>query len=1051
MKPEESIRTALSLLFQEGSVVELRALGDRTHYGYYTDHDKLARDAAILDTTPGISGIYITLNRVNPVLLSRCANRIKKAGQKEPQTADGDIIRRSWFPIDIDPIRPAGISSSDDEHTAALKKAAIIKAYLTEMGWPDPIHADSGNGAHLLYQIDLPADQENTLIIRDCLKTLDQIFSDAQSAIDTAVANPARIWKLYGTRSRKGDHTIERPHRISHIITHPDSIEPVSVPCLMSLASLCMEPDQVEKPGISRSGTPGLSEPSRQSGISGVIDLAEWLTRHGLSYSEKPYHAGRLFVFDECPFSSAHKDGAYAIQFANGGIFAGCHHTSCGGNSQRWHELRERFDGSGKERRYEERIKQGIKKRARAKAERDGMNLQQDGDLAIPGIEPFDLGSGDEKDQDIQNEAFRVLQTGDPIRYILDTFALAHEGDEIVAQCLLMSLASRAVINSKGLHVLVTGESGKGKSHAFESMMDLIPQEYCLGGRLTDKALFYQNNLRKGSVICLDDVSLSFSLQETLKGVTTSFKKPFIYRTLDKDRNSLTKVIPERCLWWIAKKEGTGDDQVWNRMLTVWIDDSQIQDDLVLARELDEAARPASPCVTISREMRICRALWDHLASVSVRIPFARRIRFTNSKNRRNSSMLLDLVRSIALLFQYQRERVEIGTMIEVQAEIQDFEKAREIYLLLNGDCGGQMTKMTRTEQLLVNAIRSTGKTEFTVKELQKLISRSQSTVSRLLSGNPSREDHAGLLEKCPPLSFYDRSEPREDGGYQRVRVYSWDYDLDEIWSAGVSCWLDESDKNNSHSDHDDDPDGAMHLCTPMYEQCTPKCIDSVSGYESVSDNLNEMADSPSVMHTPARAYRESLGEKTSLYVPENCAYTIPKSIIFPDLPEKVGDPLIKSMHEGVHNQCIDVHCMHRSEVVPAEIGKKGKTFGIMDINPNMFHLTERMADQVCDCCGRKGVHYREKGGGTTSGQKRRMICERCYSKAVSREVMTFQALPGVLPLHSMKQTDRSLGRCHLCKLHPITWFDEDSKIGLCERCYHRERFSNRNNIEGTV
>ncbi|MGV8110913.1 hypothetical protein [Methanospirillum sp.] len=109
----------------------------------------------------------------------------------------------------------------------------------------------------------------------------------------------------------------------------------------------------------------------------------------------------------------------------------------------------------------------------------------------------------------------------------------------------------------------------------------------------------------------------------------------------------------------------------------MWIDDSQIQDDLVLARELDEAARPASPCVTISREMRICRALWDHLASVSVRIPYARRIRFTNSKNRRNSSMLLDLVRSIVLLFQYQRERIEIGTMIEVQAEIQDFEKSQ--------------------------------------------------------------------------------------------------------------------------------------------------------------------------------------------------------------------------------------------------------------------------------------------------------------------------------------------------------------------------------------
>lgn len=70
MKPEESIRYALSLLFCEGSVVELRALGERTHYGNYSEHDKLARDAAILETTPGITGIYVTLNRVNPALPS---------------------------------------------------------------------------------------------------------------------------------------------------------------------------------------------------------------------------------------------------------------------------------------------------------------------------------------------------------------------------------------------------------------------------------------------------------------------------------------------------------------------------------------------------------------------------------------------------------------------------------------------------------------------------------------------------------------------------------------------------------------------------------------------------------------------------------------------------------------------------------------------------------------------------------------------------------------------------------------------------------------------
>ena len=103
-------------------------------------------------------------------------------------------------------------------------------------------------------------------------------------------------------------------------------------------------------------------------------------------------------------------------------------------------------------------------------------------------------------------------------------------------------------------------------------------------------------------------------------------------------------------------------------MLTVWIDDSQKQDDRVLAREFENAAKPASLHTTISNEKKVCREIWNRLKPVLVRIPFATRIRFTTSKNRRNSTMLLDLIRSSALMNQYQRERVDIGGMIEILA-----------------------------------------------------------------------------------------------------------------------------------------------------------------------------------------------------------------------------------------------------------------------------------------------------------------------------------------------------------------------------------------------
>jgi hypothetical protein len=71
------------------------------------------------------------------------------------------------------------------------------------------------------------------------------------------------------------------------------------------------------------------------------IDLAAWLAEHGIAVrSTRPWQGGTLFTLAECPFSSAHKDGAFAVQFANGAVFAGCHHQSCGGGAQRWPELR---------------------------------------------------------------------------------------------------------------------------------------------------------------------------------------------------------------------------------------------------------------------------------------------------------------------------------------------------------------------------------------------------------------------------------------------------------------------------------------------------------------------------------------------------------------------------------------------------------------------------------------------------------------------------------------------------------------------------------------
>src|SRR5690606_11804818 len=159
-------------------------------------------------------GIYIIPNPISPPLLARAQNRIRDI-RKEALTGDGDIIRRTWLLIDLDPGRPAGISSSEVEHRAAIEKAEQIRHDLHGQRCSEPMLADSGNGAHLLYRIDLPTD--DAALIQRCLQAHAFRFDDAVVQVDQSTHNPARLWKLYGTMARKGDSTPDRPHRIAHI------------------------------------------------------------------------------------------------------------------------------------------------------------------------------------------------------------------------------------------------------------------------------------------------------------------------------------------------------------------------------------------------------------------------------------------------------------------------------------------------------------------------------------------------------------------------------------------------------------------------------------------------------------------------------------------------------------------------------------------------------------------------------------------------------------------------------------------------------------------
>ena len=327
----ESIK-ALEMILAPGQITELRALDvstsdyRRPHIvsGYFDNVEAMARSAVAIS---GAKGIYFIPNPLNPALLARAMNRVRPVG-KDPLTSDADVLSRRWLLIDVDPVRPSGISSSEVEHEEALRRARDIRDALTEKGWPEPILGDSGNGGHALYRIEL-ATNDGALVQR-VLEALASRFNNPQVTIDLTVFNPARIWKVYGTVACKGDSTADRPHRVSRILEVPDNLGVVPKELLEKL--------------VAFHRLSAFHKPVQTKSERGTFALDRWITECGLDVEgPEPWQGGRRWVFPVCPWNQDHQNrSAYIVQQENGGISAGCHHKGCNGRD--WKKLRQLYE-----------------------------------------------------------------------------------------------------------------------------------------------------------------------------------------------------------------------------------------------------------------------------------------------------------------------------------------------------------------------------------------------------------------------------------------------------------------------------------------------------------------------------------------------------------------------------------------------------------------------------------------------------------------------------------------------------------------------------------
>lgn len=220
------VRRALELLLDLRGHHMIQSLPSG-RWAYVSASDLDAAVETVRRLSDGGKGTYISLNPV-PHPLDRCMR-------------SSDVVDRRWFLVDLDRRHKGDDNATDAEHNAVGAVAGRIDDELAAKGWPAPVLVDSGNGWHLLYRVELPADKLSQQLLRRCLIALAEKYDSEAVEVDRKTHDAKRITKLPGTWARKGPHSLDRPHRMARLACVPPRLSPVPFELLQDLAGLAGE------------------------------------------------------------------------------------------------------------------------------------------------------------------------------------------------------------------------------------------------------------------------------------------------------------------------------------------------------------------------------------------------------------------------------------------------------------------------------------------------------------------------------------------------------------------------------------------------------------------------------------------------------------------------------------------------------------------------------------------------------------------------------------------------------------------------------------------
>lgn len=585
-------------------------------------------------------------------------------------------------------------------------------------------------------------------------------------------------------------------------------------------------------------------------------------------------------------------------------------------------------------------------------------------------LDPLDLYT-----DEVKEYAHQLLTHGDFFDFAIKVADKYHVGDSNIKKICAISGASTYILNSAGVHMKPSGDSGKGKTHVMDSFATLFPMHKVYRGSMSGMAAYYNDELKPGMIFLLDDTDLNKGegLKETIKRSTSNFQNETVHLTVAKGSSKKVE-IPKRPVWWVTSVDGLDDDQLGNRFVPVDVDTSKEQDLRVLEWQKKFHLMAINPEEDL--DVHVCRCCFDILGKVTYKIviPFADAIIWNNADNRRNYPMFEAYVQGVAFYNIMQRNKIGDAYM----ATVEDCERAIEIYEHI---AEKNATNMTEREIKLVRQMSDDYRRGhwFDRNQLSELMGVKYNTIVNLMHG---RDGKGGLLGKVSGLEFSrsntsEENNSREKICYRMTRSYKEISDVVHIDYTAVHGCLDDKSTSLTPSSF------IEQLVSNGFSTTRKTKTDELSHlHKGTLQYKKEEINT----HAETLVPKEEVKNNDSIKLPENLSENI-NTVQDTGTPKEVSySDWLTSERKGILNQKIVLWIERNGmlsrgniEFAAGEISNWCKFADIEYVKQYLkdtLQLPAKNPDYICCNCGKTMSTPYSKSAGTPTQYR----CEQCVN-----------------------------------------------------------------------